>query len=116
MTSQKPTPIWITAGCYTYFTVLSTTLLSLSADSQAGELVDCTSNHLQLPEHVTANVNGIFTSVLEWAAQGDGGVTVPGGIQETFRCCTKGHGLVGNTGGRWWMVGLDDLGGLFQHW
>ena len=22
-------------------------------------------------------------------------VTVPGGIQETFRCCTVGHGLVG---------------------
>jgi len=29
------------------------------------------------------------------AAQGGGGVTIPGGVQETFRCCTKGHGLVG---------------------
>ena len=38
--------------------------------------------------------------VLEWAAQGGGGVTVPGSVQETFRCCTEGHGLVGNIGGR----------------
>ena len=32
-----------------------------------------------------------------------------------FRCYTEDHGLVGNTVGRW-MVGLDDLGGLFQPW
>jgi len=32
--------------------------------------------------------------MLEWAAEGGGGVTVPGGVQETFRCCTEGHGLV----------------------
>ena len=38
--------------------------------------------------------------VLEWAAQGGGGVTVPGSVQETFRCCTEGHGLAGNIGGR----------------
>jgi len=30
-----------------------------------------------------------------------------------FRCCTAGHGLVGNIAGRQ-TVGLDDLGGLFQ--
>lgn len=30
-----------------------------------------------------------------------------------FRCCSKGHGLVGNTGGEW-TVGLDGLVGLFQ--
>ena len=36
----------------------------------------------------------------EWAAQGDGGVTVPGGVQETFRCCTERHGLVGSIGDR----------------
>ena len=36
-----------------------------------------------------------------------------GGVQEIFRCGTKGHGLVGNVGGSW-MVELDDLGGLFQ--
>jgi len=27
-------------------------------------------------------------SGVEQTAQGGGGVTVPGGIQETFRCCT----------------------------
>ena len=53
--------------------------------------------------------------MLEWTAQGGGGVTDPGGVEETFRCCTEGHGLVGNTGGRW-MVGLHHLGGLFQPW
>ena len=50
--------------------------------------------------------------MLEWAARGGGGVTVPGGVQETFRCCVEGHGLVGNR----WTDGLDDLGGLFQPW
>ena len=53
--------------------------------------------------------------MLEWAAQGGGGVTDTGGIQETLRCCTEGHGLVGSIGDRW-MVGLDDLRGLFQPW
>ena len=38
--------------------------------------------------------------VLEWAIQGGGGVMIPGGIQEGFECCTEGHGLVGNIGGR----------------
>ena len=52
---------------------------------------------------------------LEWTAQGGGGVTVSGGFQETFRCCTEGHGLVGAIGDRW-TLGLDDLGGLFQPW
>jgi len=43
--------------------------------------------------------------VLEQAAQGCGGATNPEGIQETFRCCPEGHGLVGNIGG-WleWMI------------
>jgi len=55
----------------------------------------------------------------EWSGAGMGcqgcsGVTVPGGVQETFRCCTEECGLVGNTGNRW-TVGLDDLRGLFQH-
>ena len=44
---------------------------------------------------------------------GGGGFTIPGGVQETFRCCTEGHGLVGNIGDRR-MVGLDDFRGLFQ--
>jgi len=55
------------------------------------------------------------SQALEWAAWGGGGVTVPGGVQEPFRCCTEGRSLVGNIGNRW-MVGLDDLRGLFQPW
>jgi len=50
--------------------------------------------------------------MLEQAAQGGGAVIISGGIQETFRCCTKEHGLVGKYW--WWMVELDDLGGLFR--
>ena len=46
------------------------------------------------------------------AAQGGGEVTVPAGV-EMFRCCTEGHGLVGNTGAKW-MVELDDLRDLFR--
>ena len=38
---------------------------------------------------------------MEWTAQGGGTVTIPGGVQETFRCSTKGHGLVGK---HWWWV------------
>ena len=51
--------------------------------------------------------------MLEWAGQGGDGVTVPVGVQETWRCGSEGHGLVGNVGGRW-TVGLDDLRGLFK--
>ena len=29
---------------------------------------------------------------LAQAAQGSGGVTVPGGVQEVWRCGTEGHG------------------------
>ena len=39
--------------------------------------------------------------MLEWAAQGGGGVTDPGGIQGMFRRCVEGHGLVGTIGDRW---------------
>ena len=46
---------------------------------------------------------------LAWTAQGGGGVTVPGGVHETWRCGTEGHGLVSSIGGRWmdgwWMDG-----------
>ena len=48
---------------------------------------------------------------MEWVVQGGDTVTIPGNIRGTFRCCTKGCGLVGKW---WWMDGLDDLGGLFQ--
>ena len=51
--------------------------------------------------------------MLECAAQGGSEVTVPGGVQETFRCCAKTYGLMANIGDRG-TVGLDDLGGLFQ--
>ena len=47
------------------------------------------------------------------AAQEDGGVTIPGGAQGMFRCCVEGHGLE-RTISDWWVVGLDDLEGLFQ--
>lgn len=49
---------------------------------------------------------------MEWTAQR---VSDPGGVQETVRYCTEGHGLVGTIGDRW-MVGLDNLGGLLQLW
>ena len=52
---------------------------------------------------------------LEWAAQGGGGVTDPGGVQGTFERCTEGRGLV-RTIGDGWMVGLGDAVGLFQTW
>ena len=53
--------------------------------------------------------------VLWWSSQVGTEVTIPGGVQEMFRCCTEGHGLVGNIGDRW-TVGLGDLRGLFQLW
>ena len=43
------------------------------------------------------------------------GVTVPAAVQETFRCCTEGRGLVGNISDRG-MAGLVDPVGLFQPW
>ena len=50
-----------------------------------------------------------IAGALEEAAQGSGGVTIPGGVQKTCRYCTwfSWHGGVGLT------VGLDDLRGLF---
>mgnify|MGYP001856486390 CR=1 FL=1 len=50
--------------------------------------------------------------MLEWDAQGAGGITVPGGVQEMFRC-TEGHGLVDSPTGDRWTVGPDDLGVFF---
>ena len=52
--------------------------------------------------------------VLEWAAQGGGGVTNPGGVQGRFRRI-EGCGVVRTIGERW-TVGLGDLVGLFQPW
>ena len=53
--------------------------------------------------------------MLEWAAQGVGGVTDPGGVQGMLRHSVEGHGLVRTTGDRC-MVGLDDPVVLFQPW
>jgi len=46
--------------------------------------------------------------VLEWDAQGAGGVIDPEGAQGKFRCCVEGYGLVRTIGDQW-TVGLDDL-------
>ena len=43
----------------------------------------------------------LWKKLLERAAQGGGGVTDPEGVQETFRYCTEGYGLVENIGDRW---------------
>jgi len=50
---------------------------------------------------------GKSCKALEQAAQGSGGVTIPGGVQKTCRHGTLGHGLAG-------MVGLHDRRRLFQ--
>lgn len=52
------------------------------------------------------------TKVLEQTVQ-SGGVANPGGIQEKYSYGVWGHGLVVDMV-VWWMVGLDDLKGLFQ--
>ena len=50
---------------------------------------------------------------MERAAQGRGGVPIPGGIQNMRGHGSKGHGFVmGLSNGL--MVGLDDLESLFQ--
>jgi len=46
------------------------------------------------------------------AAQGGGGVTVPGGVQEPCRCGIEGRGQWHGGGGP--MIGLGDLRDLFQ--
>jgi len=38
-------------------------------------------------------VSDLFGQALEQAAQGGGGVTSPGGVQEMCGCGTLGHGL-----------------------
>ena len=46
------------------------------------------------------------------AAQGSGGVTVPGGVQETCGCGTEGHDQWARCDGL--VLGLSDLKDLFQ--
>ena len=50
---------------------------------------------------------------MELTAQRDGTVTIPEGVQGTWRCGTEGRGLVGTNGGKG-LVGLGDLRCLFQ--
>lgn len=50
---------------------------------------------------------------LEWAAQGSGGVTVPGDVQEVCRCDTEEHSVMDSISGKW-TIGLDDLKGFVQ--
>ena len=40
----------------------------------------------------------MFDEVLKQAAPGSGGVTMPGGVQESCRCGTVGHRLVSMVG------------------
>jgi len=51
-----------------------------------------------------------------YKAQGGGGVIIPGGIQEPWRCGTWGHGLVPTVGvKRWWdMVILEVSSNLVE--
>lgn len=37
-------------------------------------------------------------NAMEQGAQGGGGVTILGGFQETWKCGTQGHALVGKVG------------------
>jgi len=40
---------------------------------------------------------------LDQAAQGSGGVPIPGGVQKLCGCGTWGHGLVGMVVFGWWL-------------
>ena len=51
------------------------------------------------------------SEALAQAAQGSQGVTIPGGVQEAWRCGTEGHSMHGGDG---LMFGIDDLRDLFQ--
>jgi len=54
-----------------------------------------------------------FLPALEWAAQGSGGVSTPGG-KEMRECGTKGHGLMMGVGNSSWWLCLMIFEGLFQ--
>ena len=54
----------------------------------------------------------LFSQALAQAPQGGGGILIPRGVPELWRCGTWGHGQW-----VWWEwvgLGLGDLGGLFQ--
>ena len=51
--------------------------------------------------------------VMRWhSCAGSGGVTVPGGAQEPWRCSSEGRGY--GHGGSGLVIGLCDLRGLFH--
>ena len=55
--------------------------------------------------------------MLEWAARGSGGVTVPESVQESFNVVLRDVVcLVENTTSARWTAGLNDLRGVFQPW
>jgi len=45
--------------------------------------------------HIRKNHCNNRGEVSQWAAEGGGGVTIPGSFQEVCKCGTKEHGLVG---------------------
>ena len=49
---------------------------------------------------ILGKISSLSDQVLAQAAQEGGGVTVPGGVQETWSCDTKEHSLVGSIGSR----------------
>ena len=59
--------------------------------------------------------NASLQVALEWAPQGGGGDTDPGGVQGTLGRCVEERGLV-STVGDGWMVGLGGHVGLFKPW
>ena len=74
----------------------------------------CTGGHSGWVLGTASPKNG---GAVAWTAQGGGAVTIPGGVQEPWRCGTWGHGQwVGwvGLGVGWVGVGLGDLGGLLQ--
>jgi len=52
-------------------------------------------DRLTWPTGPTYLANGTRCQALEQAAQGGGGVTIPGVVQKTSRCGTSGRGLAG---------------------
>jgi len=74
-------------------------------------------NRLKLgPERCGLNVRkNAFSErvIMQWnrLPQGGGGITIPGGVQETWRCGTEGHSEHGGDGS---LFRLDDRSSLFQ--
>jgi len=57
----------------------------------------CQTRHSRkaMAEYIFTGIMWVKDQALEQAAQGGGGVTVPGGVQKTCRCGTLGSGSVG---------------------